>query len=262
VIEEMEACRAQGYREIKFIDDTLASDYDRAMELAGRIREKRLGLTWFASACVGQVDRPLLRAFKKAGCWAILMGAESGVQKNLDAVRKGITLDQTRHAVRTAKEVGLRVFTPFILGLPGETFEEGLKTIEFACELDPDVANFHALTPFPGTRLYRDLDRYGTCSENLEDFTYQGAAFVPYTMNRSELVTLRKEAFRRFYSRPRYLFRRAVQIRCSADIRAAVSGLTSLFRLWRKENLFGGRDSSMQPSKKPHPVIPSLPRNL
>jgi radical SAM superfamily enzyme YgiQ (UPF0313 family) len=95
---------------------------------------------------VNQVDAPLLRAFKDAGCWAILFGAESGVQKNLNAIHKGITLEQTRRAVRAAQEAGLKVFTPFLFGIPGETFEEGLKTIEFACELDPDVANFHALT--------------------------------------------------------------------------------------------------------------------
>lgn len=250
VLDEMEMCRAAGYREIKFIDDTLAADYDRASELARRIREKRLGLTWFASACVSQVDRRLLREFKEAGCWAILMGAESGVQKNLDAIRKGITLDQIRRAVRSAKDVGLQVFTPFLFGVPGETYEDGLRTIDFACELDPDVANFHALTPFPGTELYRNLDRYGTCSGNLEDFTYQGAAFVPHTMTRKEILQLRQEAFRRFYSRPGYLLRRAIRVRRPADIRAAVNGLNSLFWLWRKEDVFKNR-GLISPASRP-----------
>jgi radical SAM superfamily enzyme YgiQ (UPF0313 family) len=89
VIQEIELCLKQGYREIKFIDDTLAADYDRAMRFAEEIKKRRLDFTWFASACVNQVDKPLLKAFKDAGCWAILFGAESGVQKNLDAIRKG-----------------------------------------------------------------------------------------------------------------------------------------------------------------------------
>lgn len=238
VMEEIERCLHQGYKEIKFIDDTLAADRDRAMRIAHEITARKLDFTWFASACVHQVDRSLLRAFKDAGCWAILFGAESGVQKNLDAIRKGITLEQTRRAVRIAKEEGLTVFTPFLFGIPGETFEEGLQTIDFACELDPDVANFHALTPFPGTALYDDIKQYGTLSTDLADYTYQGAAFIPYSMTRAEITKLRQLAFRKFYSRPRFLARRVLGIRNLHDIRAAFTGFKSLFWMWAKRDLF------------------------
>ncbi len=238
VIAEIEHVLAQGYREIKFIDDTLAADYDRAMNLAKEIKRRGLDFTWFASACVNQVDRPLLQAFKDAGCWAILFGAESGVQKNLNAIRKGITLEQTRAAVKAAKEVGLMVLTPFLFGLPGETFEEGLQTIDFACELDPDVANFHALTAFPGTELYENLDKYGTVSEELSDYTYQGIAFVPHTMTREQVAELRQRAFRRFYSRPKFLVRRLLAIRTSHDVQVAIKGMAGLFWLWAKPGLF------------------------
>ncbi|MDX1763051.1 MAG: radical SAM protein [bacterium] len=238
VLEEIEQCLRQGYREIKFIDETLAADYDRAMDLARQIKARGLDFTWFASACVNQVDKPLLQAFKEAGCWAILMGAESGVQKNLNTLRKGIRLDQIREAVRTAKAVGLTVFTPFLFGIPGETFEEGLQTIEFACELDPHVANFHALTPFPGTELFENSDRYGTVSEDLADYTYQGAAFTPYSMSREEIGRLRQLAFKRFYSRPKFLLRRLAGVRSLHDWRAAVRGARSLFWIWAKGDLF------------------------
>ena len=131
-----------------------------------------------------QVDRELLEAFRDAGCWAILFGAESGVQKNLDALRKGITLEQTRRAVRAAKAAGLAVHTPFLFGIPGQTWEDGLETIRFACELDPDIASFHALTPFPGSELWERRHELGTVAEDLASYTYQGAAFVPHTMTR------------------------------------------------------------------------------
>jgi len=238
VMKEIELCLHQGYREIKFIDDTLAADYDRAMNLALEIKARRLDFTWFASACVNQVDKPLLRAFKEAGCWAILLGAESGVQKNLNAIRKGITLEQTRTAVRMAKDAGLKVFTPFIFGIPGETYEDALKTIEFACELDPDVANFHCLTPFPGTELYDNIEKYGSMSEDLTDFTYQGAAFIPHTMTREDIVRLRQIAFRRFYSRPGFILRRIFGLRNISDLRATLKGLRSLFWLWVKKDVF------------------------
>ncbi len=238
VLAEIEHITGQGYREIKFIDDTLAADYDRAMAIVKEIKRRGLDFTWFASACVNQVDKPLLQAFKDAGCWAILFGAESGVQKNLNTIRKGITLEQTRKAVKTAKEVGLMVLTPFLFGLPGETFEEGLETIDFACELDPDVANFHSLTPFPGTELYENLDKYGTVSPELSDYTYQGIAFVPHTMSREQVAELRQLAFKKFYSRPKFLLRRLFAIRTVHDIQVAIKGVSGIFCLWAKPGLF------------------------
>jgi len=238
VMEEIELCLEQGYREIKFIDDTFAADYDRAMNIAHEIRRRKLDFTWFASACVHQVDEPLLRAFREAGCWAILMGAESGVQKDLNTLRKGITVEQIRKAVRTARGAGLKVFTPFIFGIPGQTFEDGLRSIDFACEIDPDVANFHALTPFPGTELHDNIEKYGTMSDDLSDFTYQGAAFVPYSMTREEIGELRQIAFRRFYSRPRFLLRRLLGLRSMSDLIAAYRGVKSLVWMWAKRDIF------------------------
>jgi anaerobic magnesium-protoporphyrin IX monomethyl ester cyclase len=238
VMAEIELVLSQGYREIKFIDDTLTADYHRAMSIAGEIKKRGLDFTWFASAVVNQVDKPLLQAFKEAGCWAILFGAESGVQKNLNAIRKGITPDQIRRAVKAAKEVGITVYTPFLFGIPGQTFEDGLKTIEFALELDPDIANFHAITPFPGTELYDNIEKYGTMSEDLTDYTYQGAAFVPYTMTREQIAELRQLALKKFYSRPKFLWRRFLALRSLNDLRAAWQGLKSLFWLQTKQDLF------------------------
>ncbi len=238
VLKEIELCVNQGYREIKFLDDTFAADYGRAMELAQEIRRRRLKFAWFASACVNQVDRPLLRAFKDAGCWAVLFGAESGVQKNLNTIRKGITLDQIRTAVKDAKDAGLRVSTPFMFGIPGETFEEGLETIEFAIRLNPDMANFHAITPFPGTYLYDNIEKYGKLSDELTDFTYQGAAFIPHTMTRDDILKLRQTAFRRFYSRPSFIMKKLLDMKSINDLLVAAKSARSLFRLWTKGNVF------------------------
>lgn len=238
VLQEIEHCISQGYREIKFIDDTLAADYERAMNLAREIKARRLDFTWFASACVNQVDKPLLRAFKDAGCWAILFGAESGVQKNLNAIRKGTTLEQIRNAVRAAKDVGIKVNTPFMFGIPGETFEEGLETIRFAVDLNPDMANFHAITPFPGTYLYDNLEKYGSISDELTDFTYQGAAFIPHSMTREEILKLRQLAFKRFYSRPSFIMKKILELRNLHDLAVAARSMKSLFWLWARSDLF------------------------
>lgn len=238
VIAEIESCLAQGYREIKFIDDTLAADYDRLMAICSEIKSRGLDFSWFASACVNQVDKPLLQAMHDAGCWAVLFGAESGVQKNLNTLHKGITLAQTRRAVSAAKSVGLKVSTPFVFGIPGETWDEALQTIDFAIELDADLANFHALTAFPGTPLYEQRHKYGEVSEQLQHYTYQGAAFTPYTLSRARIHELRQLALRRFYSRPAFLWRRLLQIRSRQDCKIAWQGIRSLLGLWWKKKVF------------------------
>jgi anaerobic magnesium-protoporphyrin IX monomethyl ester cyclase len=238
VMKEIELCIRQGYKEIKFLDDTFAADYDRAIEITREIRRRGLQISWFASACVNQVDRPLLKAFKDAGCWAVLFGAESGVQKNLDTIRKGTTLEQIRTAVRTAQEVGLKVSTPFMFGIPGETFEEGLQTIEFAVALNPDMANFHAITPFPGTYLHDNIDRFGTVTDELSDFTYQGAAFIPHTMTRDDIHKLRQIAFRKFYLRPSFLFRKLLDLHSLSDVMVVMKSAKSLLWLALKFDLF------------------------
>jgi radical SAM superfamily enzyme YgiQ (UPF0313 family) len=246
VLEEIELCLREGYREIKFIDDSLAADRDRTMRLTAEIRRRGLDFTWFASVCANQADKTLFRAMREAGCWAVLIGGESGVQKNLNAIRKGATLDQIRRAVEAAKAAGLRVTVPFIFGIPGETFDDALATIDFAVSLNPDLANFHAITPFPGTPLHNRAAEFGTVSGDLRDFTFQGAAFVPHSMTRDEILRARQLAFRRFYSRPSFLLRRLAAIRSLEDCRTAITGLRSLFWLWIDRMLFRRKRPALQ----------------
>jgi radical SAM superfamily enzyme YgiQ (UPF0313 family) len=238
VLEEIELVLGQGYREVRFLDDTFCGDRDRAMCIAKEIKKRGLDLTWYVSARVNQVDEPLLRAFKEAGCWAILFGAESGVQKNLNALKKGITLEQTRTAVKAAKKARLKVCLPFIFGIPGETYKEGLETIDFAIEIDPDVANFHTLTPFPGTELYENIEKYGSMSGDLENLTFEGTAFIPHSMTKEEIEHLRSIAFKRFYARPKFIIKRLLGLRSKEDLKIISRGIKSLFWILTRRNLF------------------------
>jgi hypothetical protein len=88
------------------------------------------------------------------------------------------------------------------------------------------------LTPFPGTPLHDRARELGWLSTDHNDYTYQGVAFVPSTLNRDDIAALRQLAFRRFYSRPRWLLRRLTRLRSLDDLRAAVHGVISLVNLW------------------------------
>lgn len=237
VVKEIEELvNHYGFREIRFLDETFTADRDRALEIFQQLKAKKLKFSFYVSSRVNTVDYELLSEMKKAGCWAILFGAESGVQKNLNTMKKGIKLEQTRNAVAAAKKAGLRVYTPFIIGIPGETYEEALETIDFAIELDPHYANFHSMTPFPGTELYDNIEEYGTMSSNTDEYTFEGGAFVPYTMTREQIDQLRTLAFRKFYSRPRFILRRLVEVRSWYDFRTVLKGAISFFWLWVKRD--------------------------
>ncbi len=239
VVDEMEECvRRYGAKEIKFLDDTFTADPQRVSEICAEIRRRRLKVDWFVSSRVNAVTLEMLQEMKRAGCWAILYGIESGVQKNVDALRKGTTLDQARYAVRAARKAGLQVSTPFIFGIPGETFEEGLQSIEFAIELNADMANFHTLTPFPGTKLYDHIEHYGTMTTATDELTFEGAAFVPFSMSREQILELKQLAFKRFYRRPSYALRRLLGVRTRYDALGIWHGLRALLTLYRGPNVF------------------------
>ncbi|MFC1852469.1 B12-binding domain-containing radical SAM protein [candidate division CSSED10-310 bacterium] len=232
LITEIEHCiKTYKVREIRFFDDNFCGSYERVMEFCELMIDKKFPLVWYCNARVDDVDSPLLYKMKQAGCWCVLYGIESGVQKNLDTLQKNITLQQIRRAVRLTKEADLKVYTPFIFGIPGETYEEGLESIRFALELDAHYVNFHSLAPFPGSKLYENVTDFGHIVGPYRDYNFEKAAFVPYTMTREQIQDLRELAFRKFYARPRYIIRRIAHSRNRHDLRTLVTGAKSLYNL-------------------------------
>ncbi len=106
------------------------------------------------------VNPEMLRKMKEAGCTALLYGVESGVQDILDRIKKKITLEQAKEAIRMTTEVGINVQATFILGLPGETRETLSQTLRFAQELGT-FYGLHVLAPFPGTEVREKAEEYG-----------------------------------------------------------------------------------------------------
>ena len=156
-------------------------------------------------------DTEVLGAMRRAGCIRTAFGVESGNQAILDAVvDKHLSLDQVRAAFGAARKVGLETIGFFIVGLPGETEATIDDTIRFACELDPLVANFSIATPFPGTQMYETVKAQGRIlAETWDDYVFfEGKARFEMPGLPAELVERKwKEAYRRFYLRPRRILR-------------------------------------------------------
>ncbi|MDD5032960.1 MAG: cobalamin-dependent protein [Candidatus Pacebacteria bacterium] len=216
-----------GVKEISFWDDAITVSREWMMKFCDLILEKGIDITWTCYSRVNTVDEELLRKMKNAGCWNIFFGFESGDQKLLDNIDKRITLEQIEKANDLCKKVGIEVRASFMLALPGETPELGQKTIDFAKKLNPDYAQFSVTTPYPGTRLYDEAEKYGTLTKNFSEYHGWSPVFVPFGYkNREEIEKIEKRAMRQFYMRPAYIWGRIKKIDSFEDIKRYMKGLT------------------------------------
>lgn len=151
VIDELKQLAARGIREILFWDHNFCINGKWIARFCDLLDSERLNLTWSVFGRVNTVTEEMLRRMAKSGCYSIHYGLESGSQKMLDAIKKGITLDQVRQAVKWAKRAGLEIRASFIFAMPGDTPEIAEETIRFACELNIDWMIFHPYHPCAGT---------------------------------------------------------------------------------------------------------------
>ena len=227
-----------GAREIIFRDDTFTINKDHVRNLCNEIIKQELNekIKWTCMTRVHLVDRDLLLLMKKAGCWSIHYGIESGNQRLLNLIRKGITLEQCRNAIKWTKEFGIETKTFFMIGLPTETKEESMKTLKFTKELDPDWIQVTITVPYPGTELYETAKKDGTLkSFKWEDYqTWAGwsdkdLVYTPEERNAEELKKLQKKAMRDFYFRPKFIIKQIKNLR-SDNINMYLSGAYALFK--------------------------------
>lgn len=160
VVDEIEQGLALGFGEVNFEDDLFTLNHKHLHAICDEIIARGLKFKWSVFARVDTVNPVVLQKLKLAGCDWLCYGIESGNQQILDIVKKKITLDKIRESVKMAKDAGVNVLASFILGLPGETKETLLQTMEFAQELDT-YYGFHVLAPFPGTEVREKADEYG-----------------------------------------------------------------------------------------------------
>lgn len=211
VVNEMEELVFKyGVREIAFLDDIFMLNKRRARAIANEIQNRGLDLSFVTSSRVDTVDMQLLEDLKNAGMTTLYCGVESGSQRVLDLMGKGITLKQAEDAIKAAKKVDVDVLGSFIIGYPGETYKEMDQTIDFSIKLDPDYSQFSILTPFPGTPIYYELKKEGLLNtEDWSKYTVLDSVIDYEKLGLSKKLVERKlaKAYLKFYIRPRYLIK-------------------------------------------------------
>ena len=206
VVRQMtELYHRYGIREFSFEDDTFITFKSRLQDICNRLIELGLDISWTCLGRVNHVTADNLRLMKRAGCWQISFGIESGSQEILSLINKRIRLDQVRQAVRLSREAGIRTKGFFILGHPGETRETMRMTIDFALELPLDDISVCHMTPFPGTELHARAAEFGDFDPDWGAMNLLNIVFIPNGLTRNDLLSAQKELIRRFYFRPRII---------------------------------------------------------
>ena len=158
--EEVRLMRRHGYREFALADDIFTSDHDWARRVAEAISATGVDMLWTCTngIRVESADRELFRAMRRAGCYRVSFGFETGNEDVLKAFGKGgrATLERGREAVALAREAGIDTSGFFMLGLSPDTEATMRDTIEFARSLPLDMMKFGIAIAFPGTKMFRD----------------------------------------------------------------------------------------------------------
>ncbi len=197
-----------GAEEIGILDDSANIRTKRLHELCNMLVAEGLNkVPWIMINGIraNLADTVTLGKMKAAGCKRVAFGVETGDEDILISIDKRIDHDTIRQAFKNAKKVGLETMGFFIIGLPGDSEETMEKTIRFAIELDPLIANFSMMTPYPGTTVYEIATKKGRMlMKDWDDYVFfEGKARYELGDMTAELVERKwKEAYRRFYLRP------------------------------------------------------------
>ena len=232
VVDEMQMLVERYGTDYIFIMDSLfISSKKRILDICAEIRNRKLNFKWGCEAHVNFIDEELVKAMESAGCFDMAFGIESGVQRLLDNVQKGIKLGKVEEAIKTVKRhTEIKISGLFILGLPGETYQDSLQTIRFAKNLPLDMAQFSNLVPYPGSPLFEEFSARGEIDTGIREngsldpsVWLRYSAYISYTDNDPIWVTpdltpdllkkLQKKALRNFYFRPRQFYYQMKRLR-------------------------------------------------
>jgi len=201
-------------QEIGVLDDSANIRVKRLEELGHALIDSQLNhVPWiFVNGIRANLaSQELLALLKQAGLKRVAFGVESGDPEILKSIDKKVDHDTIRQAFRNAEAAGLETIAFLILGLPGETRATMQRTIDFAIELDPLIANFSMMTPYPGTKVYETVKRQGRLLINdWEDYVFfeQQARFEMGEMTAELVEEMYRKAYRQFYLRPKPILRR------------------------------------------------------
>ncbi|MBK17254.1 MAG: hopanoid biosynthesis associated radical SAM protein HpnJ [Rhodospirillaceae bacterium] len=227
-------------KEFFFDDDTLTDNRENVEALARELG--KLGVTWSCNA-KANVPYDTLKVMKENGLRLLLVGYESGNQKVLNNIKKGILVTKAKQFTRDCHELGILIHGTFIVGLPGETRDTIEETIRYAQEINPKTIQVSLPAAYPGTFLYKQATENGWLvaeegNELVAENGVQNSVLHYDHLSKEEIFEAVDVFYKRFYFRPKKMAALFFDMCRDWDVmkRQAREGVEFFRFLWGREN--------------------------
>ena len=213
ILEEMKYWVEQGVNEFYIQDDNFAINRKRTIELCRLLINEDMDIKYKISSRVDYIDDEIAEYLKKSGCNMIVFGVESGCQRILNYLQKGITTQETKKAFQSAHKFGIGCGANIIIGVPSETRQDMDMTMNLIKEIKPDHFHCSICTPMPKTYLYNKLMLEGLIKEDYWlDFAKNPepsfkTPFASQVFTGEELRGIQNAIQKQFYFNPRIVLR-------------------------------------------------------
>lgn len=206
IIEEIDMLvNKYGARQLDVLDDNLMLDKSRAEKIFDLIiqRKYKLAINLQSGIRVENLDENIVKKMKKAGVFKAGIGIESANKEILKSIKKSLNIDKVIQSIRWFRKYGIISYGFFIIGFPNDTDESINETINFALRINPTIANFMILVPFPGTEIYELMKKNNLLiSPDILYYTtglYESKMYhkCMYLSNQ-ELLALQRKAYSKF----------------------------------------------------------------
>jgi radical SAM superfamily enzyme YgiQ (UPF0313 family) len=204
-------------RHINFYDDQFTFNRQRVEEFCRKMIDNPLRMTYNCAVRAEHIDYELLRLMKRAGCWMISLGIETGDEDLLAQHRQNANLSMLADKIRLIKKAGIRTKGLLMMGLPGESEKSIRKSMDYVFSLPIDDFNLAKFTPFPGSPIYEKIHELGEFEEDWEKMDCMSFQFVPKGMTRERLEELFILFYKSHYMRPKVLLGYAAMLWKSPD---------------------------------------------
>lgn len=223
-----------GIREISFYDDTFTVYQKNVDELCDLLIRNKINISWCCFARVDYVNLLLLKKMKAAGCHQIMYGVEAADNEILKNINKRIDFRKNKEVINMTRKSGITVRCTFMFGSPGETEETIERTIHYSLLLNPEIVVYNITTPYPGTEMFKWAKETGhLATENWNDYNLSEPVMKLPTVSSKVIKQKLKEAFKRFYFRPYFLFKKIFLIRSFWEIPLYIREFKRVYKFFR-----------------------------
>lgn len=236
VLDQMEdLVRNHGVKEFMMVDDIFNFDLDRAKEICRSIIDRKLNIhLQFPNGVRGdRFDEELVALMKQAGTHYMAIAVETTSKEYQRLIRKNLKIDKAQQSILWARKYDIEVSGFFMIGFPGETLEQIHHTIDFAVNAPLDAIFISLVSPFKGTVLRNDMlnGRFGNMdSETVTSLDQLFPTACSRTVSLEALKRIQRNAYLRFYSKPRPLLRLSSKLTKRRNIKKVVRALTRRVR--------------------------------